>query len=243
MAQCSKYLFVFDFDDTIVNGQAEYYQGEKLLSKKEHEELIYIDQNISFNDSFKYLYSRLKQNGITIDQLNKVIESVPYNDGMVELFNYLRKNKSVLDIIALSGDVDYVLKVSLKKKGILDLFSTIIAYEGIPGSDDNEYLIDVKFNEKSETCEICNPNTCKTKKLNEYLGGKKYDVVIFVCDGGNDYCYANSLQEKDYVFCRKDFGLYKRLYKRDMIKNLKCNVKVWENGFEIIDELKKIIMN
>ena len=121
-----KYLFVFDFDDTIVNGQAEYYQGEKLLSKKEHEELIYIDQNISFNDSFKYLYSKLKKNGITINQLNKVIESVPYNKGMLELFNYLRLNKKILDIIALSGDVDYVLKISLKNKGILDLFSAIM---------------------------------------------------------------------------------------------------------------------
>ena len=44
-------------------------------------------------------------------------------------------------------------------------------------------------------------------------------------------------------FVEKIFLLYKKLYKRNMIKNLKCNVKVWENGFEIIDELKKIIKN
>ena len=64
---------------------------------------------------------------------------------------------------------------------------------------------------------------------------------MFICDGYNDYCLSKNLSENDVVFVRKNFGLDNILNNEEKKNKIKCNIKFWENGFNIINILKDLI--
>ena len=49
---------------------------------------------------------------------------------------------------------------------------------------------------------------------------------------------GENLSEKDVLFAKKDLTLYKRLYEKGDLKNLKCKCFPWENGFDVINTIK-----
>ncbi len=94
-------------------------------------------------------------------------------------------------------------------------------------------------------CQNCGPNPCKVNTYNDYIEHNKLDysnyVKIFLCDGGNDLCFAKTLKETDYVLARKGFGLMKRLDREQNRDVIKADLKYWENGQELADLIKEII--
>ena len=59
-------------------------------------------------------------------------------------------------------------------------------------------------------------------------------------DGGNDLCLSKKLSEKDYVFPRKNYKLYKLLFNENKKNEIKANIYPWQNGQEIIDILETL---
>ena len=81
---------------------------------------------MEFFDGFNYYFKRMKQLGITLNDLNATLEKIQLSPKMEELFDFLRKNKSKYEIIICSNAIDYEIKYILKHKGILDLFDDFI---------------------------------------------------------------------------------------------------------------------
>jgi phosphoethanolamine/phosphocholine phosphatase len=81
----------------------------------------------------------------------------------------------------------------------------------------------------------------------KFIDLEKYEKIHYAGDGVNDYCPMILLGEKDYVYPRKGFGLYNKLFNGNgdvnfnvKYKNLKANVVIWENGKEILENLIKV---
>ena len=66
--------------------------------------------------------------------------------------------------------------------------------------------------------------------------GDKYQKILYIGDGGNDFCPAMTLSENDVVMPRKDFKLDMKLQD----KNCKAEVKTWNNGQEILAFLQNV---
>lgn len=66
--------------------------------------------------------------------------------------------------------------------------------------------------------------------------------MIYIGDGGNDFCPLNLLNENDFVFARNGYSLQKRIEKRK--KELNASVEYWDTGFDIIRKLqsKKLML-
>ena len=70
---------------------------------------------------------------------------------------------------------------------------------------------------------------------------EKYAKLIFIWDGGNDYCPSKKILKKgDIVFPRVDHGLYRKLYKQNLINELECNVFPWKSANKIISKYEEI---
>ncbi|CAM9662140.1 unnamed protein product, partial [Discosporangium mesarthrocarpum] len=75
-------------------------------------------------------------------------------------------------------------------------------------------------------CNLCPPNMCKGSIVDGLLRGSSgkaeriFDTVIYVGDGGGDFCPTLRLRERDLVLARgggtsgKKYGLYQRIQKR-----------------------------
>ena len=80
-------------------------------------------------------------------------------------------------------------------------------------------------------------NMCKGDELDAYLaahgGREKYKKIIYVGDGGNDFCPLLRMKEGDWALVRKGFELQRRVESRGKEAGLKVEVKLWEQAWQI----------
>ena len=234
-----KYLLIFDFDQTIVDEDSEYEQVKMALSEEEYNKMIEMD----YYDGFNYYFKRLKEKGLTLKDLHSILEKLELSPKMKELFSYLSKNKSKYDIIILSSYIDYSIKHILKAHGFLDLFDDFLCNRAEMKNNKSQQLLYVPRDQFPHKCDICNPSQCKSCELEKYLNkkNKKYEKILFVCDGSNDFCPTKKILKKgDIVFPRAEHSLIKLLSKKNVKNEITCEIFPWKNADEIITKLKEL---
>ena len=196
--QKQKTLIIFDFDKTITLKDVFEEQRFLLPTKEEQEEImdkLYYDNWTLLMSSF---YERIYNLNITISDINKCIEKLEYNPGMIELLKYLYKNKNKYSLIILSaGHYIQVLRM-LERFNLTNFFDEIIT---IPSHIENGKKIITQGHKYN--CDICNVGQCKTYEYNLLIDKFKknkniiFNKVYYICDGLNDYCLARNLKEND----------------------------------------------
>jgi len=111
----------------------------------------------------------------------------------------------------------------------------------------NTIIGDKKVINKHE-CDICAANLCKGKVLTEEVlirHNKPFthdNIIIYIGDGGNDFCPSSKLTQNDYVFVRQ-FSECKGLEAKIKVDGdkLKCNVLKWKDGAELLNNFKTVL--
>ena len=236
-----KLLIIFDLDQTIVDLDTEFSCVEKYapdLVKEKNGNLYVKDHWIEFNN---YLYTRMKKNNITWEQISKYYKEMKLSPKFEDLFNYIKNNSSKYDCLIVSGNNDVVINIVLESHNIKKCFKKILCNKSC--LDKDNYLKIESLNEKYENCKDCSPFMCKSLCMEDYWkenNKDEYNKILYVGDGGNDLCLSKKLSEKDYVFPRKNYKLYKLLFNENKKDEIKANIYPWQNGQEIIDILETL---
>ena len=233
-----KYLLIFDFDGTIIDKDSEEELLKNVFPEEELNNVMNKIYNLDFFEGFNYYFKLMKDLGLTLGDINTILEKIELSPKITELFNFLRKNKSNYEIIICSTGIDYSIKYILKYHGFLDLIDDFICPKSIEKS---EQLLYVPKNQFPHECDICAPSQCKGTELKKYLlkNNKNYEKILFVCDGGNDYCPSkNFLKKGDIVFPRFGNSLYKKLFEENFKNELICEICPWKSADEIILKLQ-----
>lgn len=87
-------------------------------------------------------------------------------------------------------------------------------------------------------CRIgCLANMCKGDELDQYLvahGDKEaYGKIVYVGDGGNDFCPLLRMRSGDWAMVRKGMELDERVREEGPKEGLKVDVKHWEQAWQI----------
>jgi 2,3-diketo-5-methylthio-1-phosphopentane phosphatase len=235
-----KDLIIFDFDKTISFNDVFEEQRFLLPSVKEQEEIMERMYYENWTSLMSSVYDRFYELNITISDINNYIDTIEYTKGMVELLQFLQKNKNKYSIVILSAGHYYQIIRMLQRINMTDLFDEIIA---IPSYIENNKIIVTQTYEHH--CDICNAGQCKTLEYNKLLDKFKkdkniiFDKVYYICDGLNDYCLARNMGKNDSLLVRKNYTLYEGLYNKGMIKNISCKVEPWDDGFDVINFFTK----
>ena len=241
--QSKKTSMIFDFDQTIVDQDSIYEQARITLSKEEYEKVMEID-NFDYYDAFNYFFKKEKESGLSLKDINANFEKLSLSPKISELFDYIRNTKSKYDLLLLSGDIDYVIKYVLQYHKIFDLFSYIICNKAEIQDEIAERIIYVPRDQFPHNCDLCISSQCKGLELKKYLeknSRNKFNKIIFVCDGGNDFCPSKKILRKgDIVFPRVDHGLHKELFEKNLKNELVCDVYPLKSADEIISKLKEL---
>ena len=233
-----KHLFIFDFDQTIIDSDSEFSMVEKLAPDlyKEYNGDLYVKENwIEFNN---YIYTRIVQNGYTYEDVRNYLQSLKLSPNMKELFNYLKQNKDKYEVIILTGNNDQVVDIVLSSHKIKDCFAHILCNKSI--RDEKNIFKIWAINDKYEICENDKPFLCKSLFFEDFMKDKKdnYDKIFYVGDGYNDFCISKKLGKNDTIFPRVNYSLYKILFEQNGKKEIKAEIIPWNNGNDICEYIK-----
>ena len=233
-----KFHVIFDFDGTIIDKDSEDELLKNIFSKEEYDITMKKLDDLEFFEGFNYYFKRMKDLNLTLKDIDFNLQKIKLSPKINELFEYLRRNRHNFEIIICSSGIDYSIKYILEQNGFLDLIDEFICTKGYIGDEKSDKLINVPLNQFPNSCDLCGPNQCKSTELQKYLKNKKFEKILFVCDGSNDYCPSKKILKKgDIVFPRIGNSLYKKLFDEDYKKELSCNIFPWKSGDEIVKKL------
>jgi len=239
-----KILLLIDFDGTIVDGDIIFTMFEKTLNKEDYKIVTDFD-HLNYGEAIDKYYKLMSSYNKTTKDINPVLEQMKFNEGIQELFNFIRDNKNKFFLILITGDDLYPTTYFLKYKGFFDLFDYLI---GIPSDinidKENKEIIKISLLPNHD-CEFCDESLCKTNEFLKFLEKNekfKNNKIYYICDGWNDFCLSSKyLRKNDYIFIREGCSFCKLLKKEGYKNKIKSNIHYWKNGFEIINKLKSII--
>lgn len=238
-----KILLLFDFDNTISDRTSTYILRKEFLTDEEYEQNRIAHE--TGNDWIKYGNDYLKlfkQHGVTLEKINKVLDTVKLTEGMDNLFDYIKQNKSKYDLVLLTSTFEYAINYLLKHFNINELFTDIYCINSEIGKPNDDQVIYISMRKKHD-CKECGPSECKFFNYREFCKNhdmKQYSKVVFICDGKNDFCLAKNLKKSDTIMPRKDYDLYKKLFNDGYKKDISGTIVEWISGNDVVKYLKEI---
>jgi pyridoxal phosphate phosphatase PHOSPHO2 len=194
------------------------------------------DPRVSFTELLRSIITVFKEDIGDIEKLKDAIQSIDLIEGYADLFKFIDQNRSQITPVLITGSSDLLAEWLLEKHNLSNFFYQIHAHVCLL-CPENFIKVEELPNHK---CKECNVSQCKGEILLEYLIKDNYDTLIFVGDGDNDFCAGKSLRVDDYFFVRENMLLHKIIKERR--EEIKCeNLILWQNGYLILENLKKII--
>lgn len=225
-------LVIFDFDQTIINGDT-YSILMSLVNKGKEELDKLLKSDLSWIEFNKILFQKLKENEVNLEVIRKKIVSIELNKNMKDVLDFLRNNKNKYKPIIISGSIKLIVQLILENYDSLDVIEEIYSHEAI--LDKDEYLQYIEKDYKN--CGECSWAICKAVTLQGVLANDStnYEKLIYIGDGLIDKCPIKILRENDSLFPRINYPLYKCLYEDGYINQCKCKVHPWEDGNKILE--------
>jgi 2,3-diketo-5-methylthio-1-phosphopentane phosphatase len=238
-----KYLLIFDFDETIVDKDSEEELLKLTFTKQQYDQIMSTINDLDFFEGFNYYFKLMKDIGITLKDINNNLDKLELSPKMLDLFDYIGKNRAKFDVVILSSCIDYSIKNVLKHYGYINLVDQYLCTKAYVEQEKSDKLLYVPKNQFPHTCDICSASQCKSSELEKFLKMKKYnkyEKLLYIGDGENDYCPSKKMLKKgDILFPRDEHRLYSKL-KKTNFRDIICDVHPWKRADEIIFELNKL---
>lgn len=240
--QKKKLFIVWDCDLTISDVHTMFFPAKELFGEEIQQECIKKDKEL-WSIGHEYFLNLLRERKIPKEKLNEAIDKIPLCNGIEKSFEAIKKNRDKCKCIILTSNLQFLSEEIMRHLGYYDIFDAFVGCREIETKNYEKPRIFP--NGIHNECQNCKPNPCKVNTLKEYQSYNPIespdDVKVFVCDGGNDLCFAKTLGPNDYVLARKGYGLLKRLDREKCRDLIKANLIIWENGDELAKKFEEII--
>lgn len=238
-----KILVAFDFDNTIIDDNSDTWIVRCAPEKKLPIELQDSYEKGFWTEFMGRVFQYLGDEGVREDEMKRTVTSMPFTPGMVELLNFISKNKDKFDCIIISDSNSVFIDWILEAASFHDVFDKVFTN---PAAFDGSGHLTVK-SYHAHSCNRCPKNLCKNVVLVEFIDkqlqqGVNYTQIVYVGDGGNDLCPVTSLKKNDVAMPRKGYALQKTLSRMSQnLEPMECCVVAWSSGVEIISHLQFLI--
>ncbi|CAI9260954.1 unnamed protein product [Lactuca saligna] len=226
---------IWDFDRTIMDDDSDRWVVVEMGLTQLFNQLR---QTLPWNSLMDRMMEELHSQGKTIEDIINCLNRVPLDPHIISAI----KSAHALgcDLKVLSDANKFFIETILKNHGVYECISEIITN---PTFIDKEGRLRI-FPYHGSTlpphgCDLCPPNLCKGLVLNQIQDSmmETKRVIIYIGDGGGDFCPTLKLEEKDHVMPRKNFPLHHLISKSSV--PIKPKVHEWSNG----EELNKILLH
>ncbi|WFD00861.1 pyridoxal phosphatase [Malassezia yamatoensis] len=232
----NKQLVVFDFDWTFADQDTDRWVHE-VLSPRLRIEFVKRKPTMQFTDMCAYLLQELHKEGHSRAEVEDALRRMPLHPAMIRGVRTLQaKSTPNTDFLLLSNSNQVYIDTILEHNHLLDppLFKEVITN---PAHFEPSGLLRLRRriapDQVQHACKVgCSANMCKGDELKAFLNRhttESYERIIYVGDGGNDYCPVLRLNKNDMALVRRHRGLAKRILEEGQVQ---CNVRYWSGAWE-----------
>ncbi|KAL7850367.1 hypothetical protein SRHO_G00197160 [Serrasalmus rhombeus] len=242
-----RFLIFFDFDETLVDECSDDAVVSAAPGGSLPSWLKDTYRPGRYNEYMQRVLAYLAEQGVTPGTIINTIERLPPCPGIPALLRFLMSRPPRdFEIVCVSDANTVFIEAWLQNLGFRQLFLRIFANPA--HFDDNGQLQLRPFH--SHSCLRCPMNMCKAEIVRQYTaqrvrerGGRRYQKVLYVGDGANDFCPSLTLSPGDTAFPRRDFPMHRLIQEMGEAKpgEYKANVVPWSTGEDIINRLRKIV--
>ena len=261
-----RFLYAFDFDHTIVDGNSDTAIHE-LAVPPIPDEVHRFYNGANWTEYMNVVFRYLWDHGVKVDDIINHVKDMKLTKGELYITIQLYVNRfsitNVAFFVKITGMGDLLVRIgqAVKEKpqdhlvimsdandlfikarmAALDVPVNAIFTNPATLSEDNS-LLQISPFENQTCCQVCPKNLCKGKVLQKYLEDKgPFDRVYYFGDGGNDFCPASKLTENDVVFVREGYKLAKVIREgkyKNITVEIKAKVVFFSDARTIIDSLE-----
>lgn len=241
--QMHKRLAAFDFDHTIIEKNS-YVVAMDILACDKFPSFLKQLHRTGWTAFMQGIFDLLHNNNVDEITIRQSIQDLEPIKGMSELIKDLNENLNY-DVIIISDSNSYFINTWLASNNLKSNVKRVFTN---PARFHNGHL-KIEMYHFQDKCTLSTKNLCKGQILEEFVAeqqdaGVIYDKIIYVGDGSNDICPILRLNQQDMGCVRNEYKcmeLVKKakdgqpLDKSGKQYNLKCDILVWDNGFDILE--------
>ncbi|CAN6985716.1 unnamed protein product [Brassica rapa subsp. trilocularis] len=228
-------VIVFDFDRTLIDGDSDNWVVTEIFHQ--------LRFTLPWNRLMDRMMTELHSQGRSIQDIETCLQRImPIDSHIVDA---IKSAKSLgCDLKIVSDANQFFIEKILEHHDLLDCFSDI--YTNPTSVDENgklrisPYHGDGGAASTPHSCNLCPPNLCKGLVMDHIRASIPKDQiltrVIYLGDGGGDFCPTLKLRECDCVMPRTNYPLWKRISEKSSL--IKADVKEWSSA----EELQRILM-
>ncbi|PWN22833.1 hypothetical protein BCV69DRAFT_280441 [Microstroma glucosiphilum] len=242
-----KQLIVFDFDWSLADQDSDRWVHEALCPRLRRK-MKELKPTMQFTDLCAMLLRELHDvEGKTEEEIKAAMRLMPFHPGMKRGVQNLKAAASPeTTFFLLSNSNTVYIDTILEHQGLTNIFDEIVTN---PAHFEKDGTLNVSRRVPAEaqvqhTCKVgCSANMCKGEELDAFLsrhgGYEAFDRIMYVGDGGNDFCPVLRLRKgQDVAFVRRYRGLEKRIKEEGGVK---CGIRWWAGAWEmegLLDEAR-----
>ncbi|KAJ1420701.1 putative pyridoxal phosphate phosphatase PHOSPHO2 [Ochromonadaceae sp. CCMP2298] len=231
-------LVVFDFDWSLINENSDTYVIEQLGGKFLYNELKLLQRG-EYSERWTELMDlslcKLYDAGVSVAQLDACLQATPVFGETLEAARYAAACGAELAI--LSDANTHYIEICLQKYGLAETFSRRATN---PSLIEGGRLRITPYQPSSDPhqCPLCPTNLCKGGVLTQWLqegvqeGQEAQRRVVYIGDGGGDFCPSMRLKPTDLVLCRRDWTLHKKCVGAGAA--FRATLLPWSDGAELL---------
>jgi len=225
-------LFVFDFDDTIVQANTDIKILEAFpdFNTAPYKKIYKEDGWTAYMNK---IFEAFKENDLHKEDFEKVLRTIELTDGMRELFDFISKHPRIFECIIASDSNSWFIEYLLKHHKIADMFKDVFTHQG---RWECGTLVVEPYTSKHE-CSKCPVNMCKAEIVN--YERVCFRQVVYIGDGNNDVCPVLSLRGGDLACPRKGFKLARMIKMKQ--NAMEADLAYWTNAADLIPALDKML--
>lgn len=225
-------LLIFDFDNTLVDDNTdtrpfEHHAPEILETHLLNRELR---KRASWTDLVNTSLGLLHSRGIPPSEVLKTVSEAPFPRPITQLLHRISKSDTASQAIISDANTHYIAAcLAAHGLSVADFGAGVHTNRSLV-TDAGIVVTPYAEAFAPHVCERCPSNMCKSCIMERILEEYGDVNVIYVGDGGNDYCPAEKLPVDALVLARKGYRLERLLNETPV----KARVRFWADAEDLV---------
>lgn len=202
-------LIVFDFDWSLIDCNSDTWVVDKLGAM---ERMKSFQGTLPWTQLMDRMMTELHNDGRTLEDIDRCLQMCPMEQEMVTSVKFAAELGCELQVVSDANS--HFIKVILKRHGLEQYFSEVHTNPAHVAESGALRVLPFHPEDQPHGCKLCPPNMCKGLILDGIrLGASEVPKkrIVYIGDGGGDYCPSLRLVDGDHVLARHGFPLAKCL--------------------------------